>query len=59
MVRLLDKTDVADLLHVSVRTVDRLRTSGSLPSLRVRGVVRFDPQAVRAFLDAQRRGGRP
>lgn len=56
MTPLLTKTEVADLLHVSIRSVDRLRLAGQLPALRVRGRIRFDPEDVRAFLDGQRRG---
>jgi len=55
---LLDKADVADLLKVSVRTVDRLRESGDLRAVRVRGRVLFSPQDVQAFLDAHGEGGR-
>jgi excisionase family DNA binding protein len=51
MMRLLDKSEVADLLHVSARTVDRLRAGGDLRSLRVRGTVRFNPQDVQAFIN--------
>jgi excisionase family DNA binding protein len=56
---LLDKADVADLLRVSVRTIDRLRVSGELRAVRVRGRVLFNPQDVQAFVNAQRKGRRP
>jgi excisionase family DNA binding protein len=55
---LLDKADVADLLRVSVRTVDRLRVSGDLKAVRVRGRVLFNPEDVQAFIDAHGKGGR-
>jgi excisionase family DNA binding protein len=58
MIRLMTKSEVADQLQVSLRTVDRLRTTGNLKSLRVRGTVRFHPEDVRAFIDAQGEGGR-
>jgi excisionase family DNA binding protein len=55
---LLTKADVADLLRVSVRTLDRLRVSGALRAVRVRGRVLFSPQDVQAFIDAHGKGGR-
>jgi excisionase family DNA binding protein len=57
MNRLLNKTEVADLLNVSVRSVDRLRKSGELRDVVVRRCVRFNPADVQAFLDAKRRRG--
>lgn len=38
---LLTKQQVASLLQVSVRTLDRLRSTGALRAVRVRGAVRF------------------
>lgn len=58
MTRLLNKAEVAALLHVSLRTVDRLRAAGQLHSLKVRGAVRFAPEAVATYVQRQR-GGRP
>jgi excisionase family DNA binding protein len=55
MNRLLDKSEVSRLLFVSVRTVDRLRESGELKALRVRGSIRFSEDDVRRFLESQRR----
>jgi excisionase family DNA binding protein len=49
--RLLDKAEVADLLKVSVRTVDRLRLSSELKAVPVRGRVRFRPEDVNAFIN--------
>jgi excisionase family DNA binding protein len=54
MNRLLDKSEVSKLLFVSVRTVDRLRESGELKALRVRGSIRFSEDDVRGFLESQR-----
>src|SRR4051812_5673729 len=59
MHRLLSRAEVADRLRVSVRTVDRLRASRDLRSVRVRGRVRFDPVDVCAYLDAQGGKERP
>jgi excisionase family DNA binding protein len=54
MHQLLSTADVADLLGVSPRTVTRLRDSGELRPVRVRGLVRFDPVDVVAFIKKQR-----
>jgi excisionase family DNA binding protein len=54
MNRLLDKSEVSKILLVSVRTVDRLRQSGELKALRVRGSIRFSEDDVRAYLESQR-----
>ena len=59
MVHLLSRGDVADLLGVSMRTVDRLRAEGELRSVLVRGCVRFTAADVQAYIDAQRKGDRP
>lgn len=45
---LLRKWDVAKLLNVSERTVDRLAASGHLPKRKVRGCVCFLPSDVSA-----------
>jgi excisionase family DNA binding protein len=44
------KHQVAELIGVSQRTVDRLRDCGILPAIRIRGTVRFQPEAVIAAL---------
>jgi excisionase family DNA binding protein len=44
------KAEVAEVLGVSPRTVDRLRAQGLLPTARVLGAVRFRPADVRAVL---------
>jgi hypothetical protein len=54
--RLLSKGEVADLLNVSVRSVDRLRGEGLLKEVYVRGSVRFAPEDVADFVNRQRRG---
>jgi excisionase family DNA binding protein len=56
MTPLLDRSEVAELLHTSVRTIDRLRKAGELRDVVVRRCVRFDPADVQAFLHAKRRG---
>ncbi len=58
MMKLLLKSEVAELLGVSMRTVDRLRASGQLPAVRVRGSPRFLPADVAAYVQANKEGGR-
>jgi excisionase family DNA binding protein len=47
---LLRPEDVAEHLAVSKVTVYRLARSGDLPSVRIRGQVRFRPEALDDFL---------
>ncbi len=49
--KLLTLQDVADLLQVSVRTVQRLIDSDELTCLRIGRQVRFRPQMVNRWLD--------
>lgn len=70
--KLLTPVQVADALGISVVTVRSWERDGRLPALRPGGLLRFDAEAVRAFVaaaaDAPRRqapprllqaGGRP
>ena len=59
MNQLLTKAEIAGMLAVSPRTVDRLRTSGELRAIRVRGRVRFRPEDLAAYIDAQKAVQRP
>jgi excisionase family DNA binding protein len=52
---LLTKAEVADLLKLSPRSVDRLRVLGDLPAMKVLSMVRFRRQDVEAYLEAQRK----
>lgn len=54
---LLTKDEVAHRLHLSVRSVDRLRTQGLLPAVRVLNTVRFDAADVERFIRSQRGSG--
>lgn len=54
---LLCKEEVADLLRVSTRTIDRLRNEGYLRCIRMRGCVRFDPKDVEDCLEQLRKDG--
>jgi excisionase family DNA binding protein len=58
MVRLLDKTEVAEQLKVSVRSVDRLRQDGELKAVPVRGRVRFTQEQVNSYIKRASKGGR-
>ena len=56
--RLLDIKEVAERLHTSVRTVETQVALGEIPVVRIgagRGVRRFDPAAVDAFVRRQTR----
>lgn len=48
---LLSKSNVADLLSVSERTVQKLLTDGELPSCMIRGQRRIPRQAVMAYVE--------
>jgi excisionase family DNA binding protein len=54
---LLSQGDVAELLGVSVRTVTRLRATGELKSVRVRGKVRFERSDVADYIKTCRAAG--
>jgi excisionase family DNA binding protein len=53
---LMTKTAVAQMLGVSKRTLDRMRREGLLPSVRLRGCVRFELQDVHKLIMALRDG---
>jgi excisionase family DNA binding protein len=57
MDRLLTKSDVANFLQCSTRTVDRLRAVGDLRATEVRGRIRFHPDDVLSYVAAQRQKG--
>lgn len=52
---LLTAAEVAELLRVDVYTVRKYARSGELPSYLVARQLRFDAQAVTAWLDDRRR----
>lgn len=45
-VRLVGREAMAEVLGVSLQSLDRLVASGAIPSLKLGGLRRFDPQAV-------------
>ncbi len=49
----LTKAEVASLLRVSTRTVDRMRFAGELPAFRMRRSVRFRREDVVAVLEPE------
>lgn len=52
--KLLTKRETADFLRVSERTLDRLRQSKLIKSVKVRGGVRFEQKDVEKFLRQHR-----
>ena len=50
MERLLSKKEAADVLAVSIRTLDRMRSTGEILAVKVRGVVRFHPAAIERYV---------
>ena len=50
MERLLSKREAAELLSVSVRTLDRMRSAGEILAVKVRGVVRFTAAAIERYI---------
>jgi excisionase family DNA binding protein len=50
MDRLLDKKETATILGISVRTLDRLRSTGEIQAVLVRGAVRFHPSAIEKYI---------
>jgi len=54
---LLTKEDVAEMLRISSRTLDRLRRLGFLQCVRLRGCVRFTPADVQKCVEELRKNG--
>ena len=54
--RLLNAGEVADLLHISDRTLRKMVAEEELTSFKIRGSVRFSPDAVRTLLLRAARG---
>lgn len=50
MPRALTVRELADLVHVSERLIYRMAAEGTIPSLRICGSVRFDPNSTAAWL---------
>ena len=56
--RLLDASEVAELLHVPSRWVKDAAREGRLPCVRLGRYVRFDRRDVLAWVEEQKAGGR-
>ncbi len=56
MQKLLTRADVAQLLGISLRSVDRLRECGLLPALKVLTSVRYREEDVQAFINGRPEG---
>lgn len=52
--RLLTPKDVAELLQISVRTLERWVAEGKLPAIRLGRLIRFDPDDIRKFIDERK-----
>ncbi len=52
--KLLTRSEVADLLGVSRRTLDRMTSAGDLPVVRIYRLPRYLPEDVRAFVRSRR-----
>jgi excisionase family DNA binding protein len=50
--KMLTRAEVAQLLSVSLRTVDRLRAQGILPAVKVFTSVRFREEDVKGFINS-------
>ena len=55
--KMLTRNEVAQMLSVSLRTVDRLRKQGILPAIKVFTSVRFREEDVRKFMGQAQGGG--
>ena len=55
---LLDKKQVCELLNIKPSTLNKLLAQGKIPTIRFNRKVLFDPQDVKEFIVAHRRGGK-
>ena len=54
--KLISKLDAADMLGVSVKTVERMIADGDLPMYKIRGQCRLMTSDVRTYIAGCRRG---
>ena len=52
-----DEKYCAMFLGISARTLWAMRTSGKIPFIRLGKLVKYVPEQIRAWLDAQKQGG--
>lgn len=50
-IMLLTKTEAADRLRISVRSLDRLRSVGAIKTVKVRGAVRITDAEIERFIN--------
>lgn len=50
MERLMNKTEVCEILAISKPTLDRILADGELPSLRIRGQIRIQESDLKDYL---------
>ena len=53
-IRLLTPEEAADFLSVSLRTIKRLVSDGSLPAIRVRNSMRFKLRDIEQYIERSR-----
>lgn len=58
MEKLLTKKQAAERLAVSVRTLDRMRSTGEIQATMVRGAVRFHPAVIDRYIARHTGNGR-
>jgi len=54
---LLDKIQTAELLNISLRTLDTKLKAGAIPNVRLGKLVRFIPSDIQKYIEAHRIGG--
>jgi excisionase family DNA binding protein len=54
---LLDKIQTAELLNISLRTLDNKLKAGVIPHLRLGKLVRFIPSDIENYIQAHKIGG--
>lgn len=57
--KLLPAGVVGEMLSLSRQHIYTMAASGELPSIKLRGAVRFDPKDVERFIQEHRREGAP
>lgn len=50
MDKLLTKVQASEILQVSTRTIDRIRSMGRLKAIKVRGSIRFRPADLETYI---------
>ena len=53
MLKLINRKDAAQILGVSVQTLDRLRAKGELKGGRIGDLVKFSEQEIQDFIESK------